>query len=114
MHSTPRPAKVANLERKRAKELARVFHWQGHQPRFVFMGGVPPTEGDLFIHEGNQSMIGDSDSVGVAAEVAENVLWTAEWTFFVFALTAGCTGAAPDDLRPALRKTAAERADRVT
>jgi hypothetical protein len=46
MHRTPRPAKVANLERKRAKELARErrqrggWYWLGFANNSRFLGGA--------------------------------------------------------------------------
>ena len=46
MHRTPRPAKVANLERKRAKELSRErrqrggWYWLGFANNSRFLGGA--------------------------------------------------------------------------
>ena len=42
------------------------------------MGVVLPAEGDLVILEGDEAMVGDGDAMGIAGEIAENVMGTAE------------------------------------
>jgi len=42
---------------------------------------VPPTKGDLAIGQRDQSMVGDGHAMGVAAEVLQHVLRTAERWF---------------------------------
>jgi hypothetical protein len=51
---------------------------EAHDPLAVAVGRVSPPEGDLAIRERNQSMIGDSNAVGIGAEVAEDVFRTAK------------------------------------
>jgi len=40
---------------------------QGHQFLFIVMSGVAPTKGDLVNDQGNESMVGDGDAMGVVA-----------------------------------------------
>ena len=40
--------------------------------------GVSPTEGDVALLKGDESAVGDGDAVGVAAEIAQRVLRSAE------------------------------------
>ena len=47
---------------------------QAHQALLVFMGGVAPAEGHLIIFKGGEPVIGDSNSMRVAAEIAEGLL----------------------------------------
>ena len=44
------------------------------------MRGVSPAEGHRTIGESKEPAVGDADAVGVSTEVAEDVLWSAEWT----------------------------------
>ena len=39
---------------------------------------VLPAEGDMFSIEGEDAVVGDGDAVGVAAEIAQHVLGTAQ------------------------------------
>src|SRR5512140_3020692 len=66
------------MQQESTQEL---IHGQGHQPFLVLVGGVSPAEGDLAVDERDQPMIGNRDTVRVAAEVAESVLGAAEGTF---------------------------------
>jgi hypothetical protein len=40
--------------------------------------GVSPTEGDVSLFKGDESAVGDGDAVGVAAEITQRVLRSAE------------------------------------
>jgi hypothetical protein len=42
------------------------------------MGIVSPAEGDAIVLEGHETVIGDRDPMGVAGQVVENMLGTAE------------------------------------
>src|SRR5512140_1284306 len=66
------------MEQESAQEL---IHGQGHEPLLVLVSRVSPAEGDLAVDERDQPMIGDRDTVRVAAEVAESMLGAAEGTF---------------------------------
>src|SRR3977135_50013 len=44
----------------------------------IVVGRVPPTKGDVAFVERNQSMIGDGDAMGVAAEILQHVFGSAE------------------------------------
>jgi len=45
------------------------------------VGIIFPAEGDLVVVEGNEAVVGDGDAMGVAAEIAEHVMGTAERWF---------------------------------
>ena len=47
------------------------------------MRTVSPGEGNFSILERNQAMVGNGHSMGVAAEIFENLLRPAEWAFAV-------------------------------
>ena len=47
------------------------------------VGGVAPAEGDLAVRQCNQAMVGDGDAVGIAAEILQDVLGSAERWFGV-------------------------------
>ena len=47
------------------------------------MGGVAPAKGDLVIDQGNESMVGDGDAVGVATQITQCMFWTSEGAFGV-------------------------------
>jgi hypothetical protein len=42
------------------------------------VGGVPPAEGDVALFEGDESVVGDGDAVGIATEIAQRVFRSAE------------------------------------
>jgi len=42
------------------------------------VGGVSPPECDVTLCEGKQPVVGDGDTVGVGAEIAQHVFWTTE------------------------------------
>jgi hypothetical protein len=45
------------------------------------VGIVFPAEGDLVVLEGDEAMVGDGDAMGVAAEIAEDVMGATEGWF---------------------------------
>ena len=49
-----------------------------HHALFVAVSVIPPTERDVVAVEGEQSMIGDGDTMGIAAEVTQHLFGTAE------------------------------------
>lgn len=50
---------------------------------YASMCPVSPAEGHLTIRKGDQAVVGNGYSMGVAAKVAENMLGAAEWPFDV-------------------------------
>ncbi len=50
---------------------------------FIVVSGVAPTKGDLLLNQGNKSMVGDSDAVGIAAQILEHIFGAAERWFAV-------------------------------
>ena len=63
------------MQQKAAQEL---IDGQRQQPLLVGMGGVSPAEGDVALFEGDESMVGDGDAVGVAAEITQRMFRSAE------------------------------------
>ena len=78
--SNPHEAGRQDMEQEAAEEFVDV---EPHQPLLVLVGGVAPAEGDATIGKGHQTVVGDGDPVGVAAEVLQGVLGAAEGPFGV-------------------------------
>jgi hypothetical protein len=51
---------------------------EGHGLLFVTIGVVPPAEGDITIPDLEDTIIADSDPVGISAEIFEDTLGTIE------------------------------------
>jgi hypothetical protein len=47
------------------------------------VGGIAPTKGDLAIDEGDESMVGDSYTMSVAAEILQHIFGATEGAFQV-------------------------------
>ena len=63
------------VEQEAAQELV---DRQSQEPLLVGVRGVSPAEGDVALLKGDESAVGDSDAVGVAAEIAQRVFRSAE------------------------------------
>ena len=68
------------MQQEAAQELLR---WQRHQPLLVVIRGIPPAKCDLAIRQGNQPMVRDGDTVGVGAEILQDMLRSTEGSFAV-------------------------------
>jgi hypothetical protein len=68
------------VEQKTSQELV---HGQGHEALLVAVDGVPPTEGDLVARQGNETMVGDRDAMGVGAQIVKDIFWPPEGRFTV-------------------------------
>src|SRR6516165_8893940 len=55
----------------------------GHQFLPIVVGGVAPAKGDLVVGQRNQAMVGDSNTVSIAAEILEHILRATEGWFGV-------------------------------
>ena len=64
-----------NMDHESAQELICRDH---HDLLLAAMRIVFPAKRDLIIVERNQSMVGDGDAVGIASEIVQNMLGTAE------------------------------------
>ena len=72
------------LGEKMQEEAAQeVIEGEGHQFRLIVVRRIAPTKGDLAVGQRYQSMVGDGDAVGVAAEILEHILGAAEGWFRV-------------------------------
>ena len=69
------------MKQKAAQEL---FCRQRHIFLHVSMHPVSPGECNFSILERNQAMVGNGHSMGVAAEISENMFRTAEWALAVY------------------------------
>ena len=76
----PHEAGRQDMEQEAAEEFVDV---EVHQPLLVLVGGVAPAEGDATIGKSHQAVVGDGDSVSVAAEVLQSVLGAAKGPFGV-------------------------------
>ena len=56
----------------------KLFGGNSHRALYVSVSIVPPAERDGVAVEGEQSMIGDGDAMGIAAEVTQHLLGTTE------------------------------------
>jgi hypothetical protein len=68
------------VEQEAAQEL---LDRKGHQALLVAVSGVSPAEGDLATLQGDEAMVGDGDTMRVAAQVTENVFRATEGRFAV-------------------------------
>src|SRR5208283_1294808 len=50
---------------------------------FVVVSGITPAKDDLAIREGNQAMVGDGHTMGVAAEILQHIFGTTKGRFQV-------------------------------
>ena len=63
------------VQEEAAQEL---IDGQAHEPLLVAVSGISPAEGDVAVGEGNESVVGDGDAVGVGTEIAQGVIRSAE------------------------------------
>ena len=63
------------MQEEAAQELIQGY---GHQFLLIVVRRVPPAKGDLAVGQRDQSMVGDGDAMGVAAEIVEHILGAAE------------------------------------
>jgi hypothetical protein len=64
-----------DVEQEAAQELLRT---EGHHSLLITVGIILPTESNLVLLESHQAMVGDGDAMGIAGEVAEHMMGTAE------------------------------------
>jgi hypothetical protein len=69
-----------HVEQEAAQEL---LDRKGHQTLLIAVSGVSPAEGDLATLQGDQAMVGDGNTMRVAAQVTENVLGATEGRFAI-------------------------------
>lgn len=69
------------MQEEAAQEL---IYGQRHQPLLVAMRGVAPAERDVAIREGDEPVVGDGNTVGVCAKIAQCVFRTAEGALGVY------------------------------
>ncbi len=69
-----------HVEQKAAQEL---LDRKGHQALLVAVSGVSPAKGDLVVGQGDEAMVGDGDTVRVAAQVMKNMLRTPKGRFAI-------------------------------
>ena len=68
------------VQEEAAQEL---FDRQSHKPLLVAVSGVSPAKGYVALGESNQPAVGNGDTMGVGAEIAQHMFWLAERPFGV-------------------------------
>jgi hypothetical protein len=63
------------MQEKAAHELVGR---QRHEFAFVVVLIIPPAEGDRSVVEGHQAMIGDRHAMRIAAQIVQDLLWSAK------------------------------------
>ena len=63
------------MEQEAAQEL---FDSQGHKSLLVAVRGISPAECDVAFGECDQPGVRDGDAMGIGAEIAQHMLWSAE------------------------------------
>ncbi len=71
----PHEALGKHVEQKPSDKL---LDREAHHLHFVAMSVVPPTETDLAVFASEEALVTDSDPTGIAPEVGEDLLGTAE------------------------------------
>ena len=66
------------MQQEAAQKLGCV---EGHHSLVISVGIILPAEGDMVVLEGDEAMVGDGDAMGVAGEIAEDMMGTAEGWF---------------------------------
>jgi hypothetical protein len=74
------PSAGQDVEEESPKELHCI---EGHRALLVAISVVLPREADFAFLEGNEALVGDSDPVGIAGEVLEDLSRTSEGWFGV-------------------------------
>jgi hypothetical protein len=73
-------ADEAAWEQVQEEAPQKLAHRQAHHTLPVATRGVSPAEEYRTIGESNEPTVGDADTMGVRTEIAEDVLWSAEWS----------------------------------
>ena len=73
----------AAWQRMQQKATQEFIDRQSEQSLLVFVNGIAPAKRDLVIHERDETAIGDRYPVCVSAEIAKNLLGSAEGWFAI-------------------------------
>ncbi len=76
-------ADEALREQVKQEATEKLIARDGHHFLLIVVGGVAPAEGDLAVRQCDQAMVGDGDAVGIAAEILQDVIGSAEGWFGV-------------------------------
>jgi hypothetical protein len=76
-------AEVANAHEAAGQEMKQeatqeLIDRQSHDPLPIVVSRISPSESNMAVSEGKQSMVGDGDAMGVGAEIAQHVFRSAE------------------------------------
>ena len=69
-----------DVEQEAAQELLRI---ERHGSLLISVGIIFPAESNLVLLESHEAMVGDGDPMGIAGEIAEHMMGTAERWFGV-------------------------------
>ena len=67
-----------HMQQEAGQEL---FRCDRHHSLAISVSIISPAEGDLVVGEGDQAMVGDSDAMSVAGEIAEDMMRAPERGF---------------------------------
>ena len=70
-------------EQVKQKTSQKLIAREGHQFLPIVVRRVTPAKGNLAVRQCDQAMVGDGDAVGIAAEILQHVLRSAEGRFGV-------------------------------
>jgi hypothetical protein len=81
-------AKKANPDEPARQDMEheatqKLFSGHRHLALLAAMGIILPTEGDLAVGNGQESVIGDGNAVRITGQVVEHMLWSSEGSFSV-------------------------------
>lgn len=66
------------MEQEAAQELLGI---QSHEPLLVAVLGISPAKGDVTVGQSDQPAVGDGDTMGVGAKIAQYMFRAAERRF---------------------------------
>jgi hypothetical protein len=69
-----------HVQEKAPQEL---LYRQGQEALLVSVGGVSPAKGDLVTDQRDETMVGDSNAMGVGAQIVKDIFWPPEGRFAV-------------------------------
>ena len=64
------------------KTPQKLIACESHHFLQIVVGGVTPAKGNLAVRQCDQAMVGDRDAVGIAAEILQDILGSAEGWFW--------------------------------
>jgi len=70
-------------EQVKKEATEKLIARDSHHFLLIVVGRVPPTKGNLAVHQRDQTMVGDGHAMGIAAQILEHILGATEGWFGV-------------------------------